>query len=320
MIRALAKGVGLAVFGLGSPGERLYRHITRDVFDTQKSHIIKLHRVWPGTMAQIRKAYGRSLNKRTIFIHELGWTPFWPCMNYLVSGSGGVLINTDFLGSTMLLRHVIFAINQSLDLARHAPSNIKIPQKRMDELDSLRWCQDLDEFLHRTNTKYIQGCSPAELTLSDESVDIIYSGGQLEHYPPELLSLWLDEAFRVLRPGGLLAPVLDHRDHLYHFDHKIPFLNHYRYPDFLYRLTHHSKLLYHNRMLPEEVTALFVSRGFSLRKLRRLVLPDNVWIDDGDKLLGKPGLGREFLYERFSNISEADLHTAAGHYIFEKPR
>ena len=320
MIRALAKGAGLAAFGLTQKGEKLYRQITRDWFDTQRSHIVKLHRVWPSTFGAIRKVYGKSFNNKRIYIHEVGWTPFWPCINYLISGSGGVLVNTGQMGSTMLIRHLVFAINQSLDLLDKAQTMGRVPRVRIDHLNSLRWCKTLDEFFSETGSRYVQGCPPVELALEDESVDIIYSGGQLEHYPPSLLRAWLDEAFRVLRPGGLLAPVFDHRDHLYHFDHGIPFLNHYRYPDLVYDISHRSMLLYHNRMPPNEVAAVFEEKGFAKRSLLRLVLPDNIWLNEGDQLRGEAGLRRDFLSRRFMDISDSDLHTAAGHYIFEKPK
>ena len=320
MIRALVKGTGLALFGISNSGEKFYRYITRDILDTQRSHIIKLHRVWPGTFRQIQEVYGRSLNKKTICIHEVGWTPFWPCINFLVSGSGGVLVNTGFLGSTLLMRHLVFAINQTIDLVGKLHPGIKVPQKRIDLLNSLRWSGTLDKFLDKTDSRYVEGCEPAKLPIQDESVDIIYSGGQLEHYPEPLLRKWLGEALRVLKPGGLLAPVFDHRDHLYHFDHGIPFLNHYRYPDFFYNTTHRSRLLYHNRMTPQQTVQMFEQSGFTKLKLRRLVLPENSWIDEEDDLQGSPGLERNLLSKRFNNISEADLHTAAGHYIFEKPK
>jgi hypothetical protein len=317
MIRALAKGAGLAAFGLFPGGERLYRRITRDWMDTQRSHIVKLHRVWPGTFGRIRAVYGEPLGNTRIYIHEAEWTPFWPCINFLVTGSGGVLVNSSHTGSTMLMRHLIFAINQALDLV--GGGSWAVPRERVDRLNSLRWCHGLDEFFEETGSRYLEGCPPDRLGLDDGSVDIIYSGGQLEHYPPALLDRWLDEAMRVLRPGGLLAPVIDHRDHLFHFDHRIPFLNHYRYPDAFYRLSHRTRLLYHSRLPPQELAAVFGEKGFTRRELWRLVLPDHEWIPDGDPLAGTPGLPRRLLSRRFADISRADLHTAAGHYIFQKP-
>jgi len=317
MIRALAKGVGLAAFGLFPGGESLYRRITRDWMDTQRSHIVKLHRVWPGTFGRIQAVYQEPLENSRIYIHEVEWTPFWPCINFLVTGSGGVLVNSSHTGSTLLMRHLIFAINQTLDLVGEEPW--QVPRERIDHLNGLRWCESLSEFFEQTGSRYIEGCPPERLPLGDHSVDIIYSGGQLEHYPPDLLDGWLAEAFRVLRPGGLLAPVIDHRDHLYHFDHQIPFLNHYRYADAFYRLSHRSGLLYHNRLPPEELAAVFGEKGFVRREVWRLTLPDQNWSQNGDSPAGEPGLSRRLLSRRFMTLSRADLHTAAGHYIFQKP-
>jgi hypothetical protein len=113
--------------------------------------------------------------------------------------------------------------------------------------------------------------------------------------------------------------VFDHRDHLHHADRRWPFLAHLGLPDSLYRSLCGHALGYHNRLSPAEVVRLFEAAGFQRLAARRLVLPERRWVDDGEPLTGAAGIPRPWLARRFRELSEADLHTAAAHYLFRRP-
>ena len=53
--------------------------------------------------------------------------------------------------------------------------------------------------------------------------------------------------------------------------------------------------------------------------VRRLILPDRVYVDGCDTLHGAVGLPRAMLAPRFRHISDVDLRTAAAHYLYRKP-
>lgn len=129
------------------------------------------------------------------------------------------------------------------------------------------------------------------------------------------------ECFAALKPGGLSSHVFDHRDHLYHADKRYPFLNHLRFSDAAYRVFFGHRLLFHNRILPEEVIRAFCDGGFELVSFRRLVLPSGRYAESGDEVTsGLRGLNSQKLHPRFRAASEADLYTAAAHYLFRKPK
>jgi hypothetical protein len=128
-------------------------------------------------------------------------------------------------------------------------------------------------------------------------------------------------AVEALRWAGVVGDVIAatggtlHRDHLYHADHRWPFLAHLALPEAAYRVTAGHPLGYRNRLTPTQVAALFRAAGFDLVALRRLILPEHRWGEADEALRGAPGLPRRLLAPRFRDISEIDLRTAAAHYL-----
>lgn len=311
---------GLFTFAMMPGGERAYRFLTREVMGTQGSHIVKLRRVWPEIVKEFTELAGGALEGRKIWVHESGWTPLQALLNFLTCGNGGAMVNTTISGAKILERHITDAINTAIELADKLKHSVPISDERIKKVDSLRWRQSLNEIFNETGTLVIDGASPGNLPIPDNSFDLMYSGGQLEHYRPEYLEAWMKEGYRVMKPGGHMIAILDHRDHMRHFDGKLPFLYHYTLSDPIYRATHFSQLLYHNRLLPGEVAGMFESAGFEKVKIMRRVLPTNKWIEDGKPLDGELfGAKRGRLAPRFQNISDDDLKTAAAQYVYHKP-
>jgi SAM-dependent methyltransferase len=130
----------------------------------------------------------------------------------------------------------------------------------------------------------------------------------------------LRECLRILRPGGVMSHVLDHRDHLHHADPQWGFLAHLRLSPAAYALLCGHPLLYHNRLLPSQICALFERAGFQRIAVRRMLLPSRAYVDtEREALAGEPGIDRARLAAPFRAASDADLRTAAAHYLFRKP-
>ena len=319
MIKAVAKGGGLFATGSVPGGPRLYRYVTREVLGTQGSHIYKLQRIWPEIAGFYIELAGCMIEGKTFLIQECGWTPFHACINYLTCGSGGTLINTRVSGARILERHVTAAINEALNTVPVLSRVTPIPAGRILDLEALRWRKDIPELLEATRTDYQQDIAPGVLPVPSDSIDLIYSGGSLEHYHPREFQAWLGEAYRALKPGGVMGVILDHRDHLHHFDHKLPFLYHYSISQTLYGVTRWNALLYHNRLVPEEVMGMISSTGLEKVRLVRRAVPVERWYMDGEIIEGDMGIERGRLQERFQGLSDDDLKTAAAFYIYRKP-
>ena len=346
-LRGASKGAALALLGRLPGGAHAYRELTRVQMGTQATHVDKLSRVLPGYLTAWRERCGLELSDGLrLWIHEPGWTPFWALASYLLTGQGGVLTNIE---ARMLDRYLARAVNGVLALALPAP------QSRLRRVEALRWEHDVRRAVAALGARLMEGHDEDRLPLPSGSVDLAHSGGALEHYTPARLRAFLAECHRILRPGGIASHVLDHRDHLHHADHGYPFLAHLALPEPLYRALLGGPLTYHNRLSPARVVALFEEAGFERVALRRLVLPDPAasprvpplrpgaprqgredrhaapqgreerdrrYVDDEespDKHGARPGLPRALLAPGHRDISEADLRTAAGHYLFRKP-
>jgi hypothetical protein len=79
-------------------------------------------------------------------------------------------------------------------------------------------------------------------------------------------------------------------------------------------------LLYHNRLLPSQVAETFEQAGFERIVVRRMLLPSRRYVGtDEEALAGGAGIERVHLAACFRRASDADLRTAAAHYLYRKP-
>src|SRR5262249_38310753 len=110
------------------------------------------------------------------------------------------------------------------------------------------------------------------------------------------------------------------RDHLRHVDPRWPFLLHMALPDPVYRAAFGHRLLFHNRLAPSDVRALFEAAGFVQIVNRRFVLPHKRYVEDGGAAQAGEARGPSWRGGgRLCKLSNEDRHTAAIHYLYRKP-
>lgn len=314
MLRGAAKGALLGGIGWMPRGSTAYQTVTRDWMGTQATHVDKLARVWPGYAETWSSRAGLELEGLRIWVHDGGWTPFPLLANHLLTGRAGEVTNVH---ARMLDRYLARAVNGALGCDLSAEPQISA---RRPAVEALRWYDRTAEAIGAIGGRLHEGVKLDAVPLESESVDLCHSGGSLEHVEPSSLQAFLAEAFRVVRPGGVMSHVIDHRDHLHHADPSWPFLGHLRLSPIAYRLLCGNRLMYHNRLLPSEVKGYFESSGFEEVAVRRMTLPDRRYVDNDEHVLtGQPGLSRSALASRFSAASDVDLRTAAAHYLYRKP-
>jgi len=314
MWRGLAKGALLTAFGRVPGGAGVYRTLTREWMGTQATHVNKLSRVWPGYVDVWRSYAGLDLDSADVWVHEGGWTAFPLFANYLVTGRAGVVTNHR---ARVLDRYLARAVNGAI--ACELSDDADVARRRRD-LEGLRWSPTADAAIEAIGGRLLEGVEIRRIPLDDESVDLSHSGGVLEHEEPGAVQAFLRESLRILRPGGVMSHVIDHRDHLCHADPDWDFLAHLRLGPRTYALLCGHPLLYHNRLLPCQMAAMFERSGFERIAVRRMVLPSGTYVDaEAQVLEGDPGIERARLAGPFRDASEADLRTAAAHYLFRKP-
>jgi hypothetical protein len=320
MIRAVAKGAIQLAFGRAPGGPAAYRALTRGRMGTAATHVDKLARVWPGYVALWSRYL--QLDGAQLWVHDAGATPFAPIAAYLLTGRGAAITNPH---DRILDRYLARARAGALAAAWPTGS---VPADRRRTIEGLRWLTSAEEALRSLGTVSLLSTSgssnPAQIAGEGvRSVDLCHSGGTLEHLAPAALDAFLADMHARLAPGGIASHVFDHRDHLHHADRTLPFLAHLAWPEPAYRALLAHPLGYHSRLSPTDVAARFEAAGFERIAVRRLIYAgtDRRWVDtDADALAGREGLPRARLASRFRAISEADLRTAAAHYLYHKPR
>lgn len=280
---------------------------------TQATHVDKLQRVWPTYVKVWTERCGLELEGLDIWSFEGGWTPYPALASYLLTGKGGVTTNFD---ARVQQRYVAHAVDGVL---AHAVENVTAPTERREKVSSQRTAPDIASLYQEIGARLEEGIRPNTLPLEDGSLDLCHSGGVLEHFRPEELRVILNEAYRILRPKGVMSHVFDHRDHLHHADRTLPFLAHLHYSSRAYNLLFGHPLGFHSRLLSGEVVALFQETGFEKIAVRRMILPERCYVEGDEALRGTPGIERSRLHRAFRHATDADLRTAAAHYLFRKP-
>lgn len=278
---------------------------------TQSTHVDKLSHSWAG-YAGVWAQNGIELEGKTIWMHGGGWTVY-PCLlAYLLTGKGGVVtVWESGADDQYSSKSVDFALKQTF-------GGISIPQNRLATVESLRG-KGIDEILSAIGGRIVR-TDRVKPELEDASIDLLLTGGILEHFRPADLDAFLEIASRIVKPGGWCSHVFDLRDHLYHADKSIPFLGHLRLSDLAYRLRFGHPLGYHNRLLPAELKQRLQNAGFDVRLERRLLLPTKVWAKEPEDFrVALVGIDRACLAPRFAEATDEDLKTAALHFLCQRP-
>ena len=125
MRRDQLKSALLFACGWMPGGTPLYREVTRNLMGTQQTHVDKLSRVWPGYVEVWRSRCNLDMEGVDVWVHEGGWTPCPFLINYLLTGKGGVVTNSN---GHILDRYLAHSIDGALTTG--LPATLILPERR----------------------------------------------------------------------------------------------------------------------------------------------------------------------------------------------
>lgn len=132
-------------------------------------------------------------------------------------------------------------------------------------LDQLARTRDFDEAYALLGHRYVVNPAGTIDGLPSGAFNLVFSASVLEHVPRQHVRSTITNTFRVLRPGGHSAHLIDLGDHIAYYDPAIRSLKNYlRYSDPTWRLFFENDVQYFNRVQPAEWLSAFADAGFEL--------------------------------------------------------
>lgn len=115
--------------------------------------------------------------------------------------------------------------------------------------------------LERCGISYLAPCDAARTGLPGASIDVYTSYTAFEHIAPDALRAILQEAGRIVKPGGLFVHCIDYSDHFAHSDAAICAMNYLQFSDAEWMRYAGNRYMYMNRLLHDDYAELFRSLG-----------------------------------------------------------
>ena len=131
-------------------------------------------------------------------------------------------------------------------------------------IDEILKVESFDQLYELLGFEYVIESSGSLCQFSDNSFQLVVSGGVLEHVKREALPLLLGETRRILKPGGWAVHSIDTADHLEHYDRTVSPKLYLSFSEELWRRLCENEVQYINRMQRGEWLDLFKANGFEL--------------------------------------------------------
>ena len=124
---------------------------------------------------------------------------------------------------------------------------------------------NLQSFLEKNyNIIYKAPMDAGKTNLPDESIDLFVSNATMKHVPKDSLRNILKEAFRLLKPGGVLSHSIDYKDHWAYTDSALSYYDFLQYSEKECEYKN-PDLNYQNRLRHRDYKELFLSAGFKIQ-------------------------------------------------------
>jgi SAM-dependent methyltransferase len=234
---------------------------------------------WAAMVRHLRAA-SVDIRNATLVEYGTGWFPTLPLCCYL-AGAGHVFT----IDRTRLVEHDMLVLLADR-LAAHVSLIARESDQDVAEVAGLQ--REVHDALVRemplsTATRsvvdYRAPGDATETALPNESVDVVFSASVLEHMPPAMIEGAFAEAWRILKPGGVMFHTINCGDHYAYSDHSLHQLHYLQFSAAEWDRWN-NEFLYQNRLRAVDFVALAKRAGFSIElDLHRSTDIDGVSID-----------------------------------------
>ena len=139
--------------------------------------------------------------------------------------------------------------------------------------------------------------------LQDESFNVIISLSVLEHIKKDILYEYVQDFYKLLKPGGYSIHTISLVDHLYLYDKSVSPKNYLKYSDTVWKYCFESEVNYINKIQKSEWLDLFKGAGFDL------VEEESLYSD----------IGKIKIDKKYKNFDKRDLECISMQVVHRKP-
>ena len=137
--------------------------------------------------------------------------------------------------------------------------------KQIDVINSVINIKSFEDIYKLLNFTYVTQKSGKLGCFANNKFDIVFSCAVFEHIRKDILSNYITEILRILKPGGYSVQIIDMGDHYHYLDNKNTHLKEYlRINSKLWELYFNNNIQYINRLQSSEWLELFKNSGFKL--------------------------------------------------------
>ena len=264
MVKYITTAVALKCFSSGPLMRSLYRRLGNTVGNKRRSS-----EAMPGyypdrvkRMLRLQKEHNIVSNGDRIIELGTGWLHWEALTLRLFYDIEAVLFdvwdNRQLGGLKNYVRQLAPMLKNGFGLSatelRHAQSLI----------EEILKVESFDELYELLGFEYVVESSGSLRQFSDNSFQLVVSGGVLEHVKREGLRLLTAETRRILKPGGWAVHSIDTADHLEHYDRTVSPKLYLSFSEETWKRLCENEVQYINRMQRGEWLALFKANGFDL--------------------------------------------------------
>lgn len=201
-----------------------------------------------------------------------GWTLFLPMALWLGGAKRVITIDLHRYVKPILVKEYIEYWKKNYDYLEKEFSRFTPTSEFSKRFDLLYECRgDINAIYDLANIDYTAPGDAASTGLADSSIDVHLSTNVLEHIPENTILDILEEAYRVLKPGGLLLHRINPGDHFEHADSSISSIHFLQFDQKTWDWWAGNPFAYHNRLRADDLILLFKKADFEPNIVEQVV-------------------------------------------------
>jgi predicted SAM-dependent methyltransferase len=179
-----------------------------------------------------------------------------------------------------------------------------VQQERVHRLlAGILQANSFDDIYRLLNFRHIVNPCGTLTQFTNQSIALVFSSNVLEHVAAKILPEFIQDFYRLLKPGGYSIHQIDLGDHLSYYDGKTSLKNYLRYSDSVWKRYFENDVQYFNRVQRGQWLALYRDAGLEL------VEEEPIYVD----------IGPISIDTRFASLDQQDLQCRTLRVVHRRP-